>query len=393
MMPEQVHVVVVGGGYAGVMAANRLAGSSTGLSVTLVDPGETFTERIRLHQVAAGARESAGVGWARVLHRQVRLVASRAVSIDTQGRTVTLADREPLGFDWLVYAVGSGEQVAPQLAVTDAAAAQATGTAIAALGAGATVTVAGAGPTGVEVACALAAARPDLLVTVVAPSGLGHPITGHAAVGRRLERLGVRVLAGTVDPVGGAVTTADGTSLPAADVTVWTAGLAVPTLAADSGLPVADDGRLLVDGTLTVPGHERIVGAGDAVTVLGPAGAHLRASCATAIPLGAHAAGVVLARLAGTPAATVDIGYVVQCLDLGRGHGHVQTVRPDDTARRWALTGRAGGWVKEQVCRMTVGWLAREARRPGSYSWPSGPTAQAAPSQPAAASGPSTAVR
>lgn len=388
-----VHVVVVGGGYAGVMAANRLAGSSAGVDVTLVDPGETFTERIRLHQVAAGTRASAGVRWTRVLHPQVRRVASRAASIDAEGRTVALAAGEPIAFDWLVYAVGSGEQVAPQLAVTNAAEAEATRSAIAGLSPGATVTVAGAGPTGVEVASALAVAHPDLAVTVVAPSGLTHPLTGRTAVGRRLERLGVRVLAGTVDTVSGVVVTADGTSQPAADATVWTAGLAVPTLAADSGLPVADDGRLLVDEALTVPGHERIVGAGDAVAVQGAAGAHLRASCASAIPLGAHAAGVVLARLAGTDAATIDIGYVVQCLDLGLGHGHVQTVRPDDTARRWALTGRAGGWAKEQVCRMTVRWLAKEARRSGSYTWPSGPTAQAAPSQPAAASGPSTAVR
>lgn len=377
-----VHVVVVGGGYAGVLAANRLAGSSAapGVSVTLVDPGEQFTERIRLHEVAAGTRAAAGVEWARVLHPRVRRLPARAVSIDARGRTVALADREPLRFDWLVYAVGSGEQVAPLLAVTNSAAASTTAQAIAALEAGATVMVAGAGPTGVEVACALAVSRPDLAVTVVAPSGLGHPVTGHRAVRRRLEHLGVRVVAGRVDPVSGAVTTADGASRPAADATVWTAGLAVPTLAADSGLPVAEDGRLLVDATLTVPGHERVLGAGDAVTVQGPAGAHLRASCASAIPLGAHAAGVVLARLTGTPAAAIDIGYVVQCLDLGSGRGHVQTVHPDDTARPWALTGRAGGWAKEQVCQMTVGWLAKEARRPGSYTWPSGPSGASGPS-------------
>jgi NADH dehydrogenase len=82
----------------------------------------------------------------------------------------------------------------------------------------------------------------------------------------------------------------------------------------------------------------------------------------------------VLARLAGDEPPAIDIGYVVQCVDLAAGHGHVQVVRPDDAARPWALTGRAGGWVKEKVCRMTVAWLADEARRPGSYTWPSGPS-------------------
>ncbi len=377
MMPEMVHVVVVGGGYAGVMAANRLAGSSAvpRVKVTLVDPGEQFTERIRLHQVAARTRDSAGVKWAEVLHPQARHLPARAVSIDADHRTVALAEQESLHFDWLVYAVGSGEQATPLLSVTNAEAATTTAHAIAELVPGSTVTVAGAGPTGVEVACAIAASRPDLAITVVAPSGLGHPLTGGQAVARRLGRLGIRVMDGTVDPATGVVATAGANSQPAAEATIWTVGLAVPTVAADSGLPVAEDGRLLVDATLTVPGHERILGAGDAVTVQGTAGAHLRASCASAIPLGAHAAGVLLARLAGTAPAPIDIGYLVQCLDLGAGHGHVQTVHPDDTVRRWALTGRAGGWAKEQVCRMTVGWLAKEVRRPGSYTWPSGPTA------------------
>jgi NADH dehydrogenase FAD-containing subunit len=375
MMAGVVRVVVVGGGYAGVMAANRLAGNrgSRSLEVTLVDPGVQFTERIRLHQLAVGTRDSAGVDWAEVLHPQLRHLRVKAVGIDAEDRTVALADSGLLRFDWLIYAVGSGAQATPLLSVTNAAAAALTRRTIDGLNPGTAVTVAGAGPTGMEVACAVASSRPDLTVTVVAPSGLAHPLTGRTAVARRLRRLDIEVEHGTVHPVTGAVITAAGKSRPAAEATIWTVGLAVPALAADSGLPVAGDGRLLVEADLTVPGHARILGAGDAVVVQGAAGAHLRASCASAIPLGAHAAETVLARLAGTAPSPIDIGYLVQCLDLGTGHGHVQTVRPDDTARRWVMSGRAGGWAKEQVCRMTVAWLAKEARRPGSYTWPSGP--------------------
>lgn len=376
MMPEMVRVVVIGGGYAGVMAANRLAGNRTtpAVEVTLVDPGAQFTERIRLHQFAAGTLGAPGVEWTEVLHTQVWRLPTRVVSIDTESRAVVLADQEPLRFDWLVYAVGSGEQATPLLSVTNPAAAEMTGKAIADLAPGAAVTVAGGGPTGVEVACAVAVSRPDVAITVVAPSGLAHPLTGRPAVARRLQRLGITVEDGVVNPATGVVTAADGSPRPEAEATIWTVGLAVPTLAADSGLPVDGDGRLMADATLTVPGHERILGAGDAVTVQGAAGAHLWASCASAIPLGAHAAETVLAHLAGTAPSVINIGYLVQCLDLGAGSGNVQSVRPDDTARRWALTGRVGGWAKEQVCRMTVSGLAKEARKPGSYTWPAGPT-------------------
>lgn len=48
MTDPQPRVVVIGGGYAGVMAANRLA-SRDDLAVTLVNPRPQFVERIRLH--------------------------------------------------------------------------------------------------------------------------------------------------------------------------------------------------------------------------------------------------------------------------------------------------------------------------------------------------------
>ncbi|WP_205706655.1 FAD-dependent oxidoreductase [Kineococcus vitellinus] len=376
-MSGAVRVVVVGGGYAGVMAADRLSGERAGhprVRVTLVDPGARFTERIRLHQVAAGTRASAGVAWEEVLHPDVERVQDRVVGIDAAARAVVTGRGRRLGYDHLVYAVGSGEAPTTASSVTNATAAAATREEIAALAPGGTVTVVGAGATGVEVACALAVARADLEVTLVTASSPTTPLR-RPAVARRLGRLGIGVEVGVVHPVTGAVSTAGGRRA-AASATIWTAGLAVPRLAAASGLPTTGDGRLLVDATLTVRGDERIVAAGDAAAVDDPGAAHLRMSCATAIPLGAHAADVVLARLSGASAPRVDVGFLLQCLDLGGGHGHAQLVRPDDGDRwgaRAGLGGHLGGAVKERVCAATLSWLTREARRPGSHRWPRGP--------------------
>ncbi|QGQ19292.1 FAD-dependent oxidoreductase [Cellulomonas sp. JZ18] len=373
-MSGTVRVVVVGGGYAGVMAANRLLARRSGgvgvpapVDVVLVDPAPRFTERIRLHAVAAGARASAGRDWADVLHPRVRRVTARAVRLDTATRHVLLDDGARVPYDHAVLAVGSGARAGALHSVTDTAGAERTRAAIADLAPGEAVTVAGAGPTGLEVACAVAVARPDLSVTVVDPAG---PPAGEPAVARRLARLRVDVVAGTVDPTTGAVTAVDGRTRAASPVTVWTVGFTVPGLAADSGLPVAPDGRLLVDETLTVPGHDHLVGAGDAVVVDSPRGAHLRMSCAAAIPLGAHAADTVLARVAGVPPRPLDVGFAALCLDLGAGHGHVRFVGRDDAPRPWAVRGRPAGWVKEGICRATVSWLAAEARRPGRYRTP-----------------------
>src|SRR5690606_15203876 len=53
-MTEHTRVVVIGGGYAGVMAANRLTRRDD-VTVTLVNPRPTFVERIRLHQLVTGS--------------------------------------------------------------------------------------------------------------------------------------------------------------------------------------------------------------------------------------------------------------------------------------------------------------------------------------------------
>jgi len=196
-----------------------------------------------------------------------------------------------------------------------------------------------------------------------------HP-RARAHLTRRLAALGVNV----VDGPGGTVTgmaadvvgLADGREVPSG-VTVWTAGFGVPDLARRSGLSTDPDGRLLTDETLTSVDDERVVAAGDAAA---PSGLPFRMSCQAAGPLGLHAAGTVLSRLAGRPPAAVALGFVGQCLSLGRRAGLVQLAHRDDTARPTYLGGRTGARLERLVCWGTVEQLAVEARRPGTLVVP-----------------------
>lgn len=88
-MSENTEVVVLGGGYGGVKAANRLA-RRAGVSVTLVNPRPDFVERIRLHQLVTGS-DDAVESFGKVLGRNVRLVVDTATLIAPAERRVSLA--------------------------------------------------------------------------------------------------------------------------------------------------------------------------------------------------------------------------------------------------------------------------------------------------------------
>lgn len=343
---------IIGAGYAGVMAANRLAGR--GEAVTLVTPHPWFVERIRLHALAAGTRATARRELMSLLHPGISLVTDTATRIDDD--SIRLASGNRLGYETLIYAVGSGVASSGGHRIASEAEALGLQKALHAQP-DAIVTVVGAGLTGVELSGVLSeAGRRVRLVAGAEP--VRRASRAHLD---ELRRRGVEV-----EYVRHDLSRTDRNG-----ITVDATGFRVPSLAADSGLPVDAQGRLLVDATLAVRGHPRILGAGDAVRVEGAN--HLRPACATALPMGAHAADVIEARRHGAEPAAFDLGYLLQCVDLGEGRGHIQFVRPDDSERRPAITGRSGGLIKEAVCRMTIRWLTQEREHPGRYSWASGP--------------------
>jgi len=351
---------VLGAGYAGIMAANRLSGQ--GEPTTLVSPNPWFVERIRLHTVASGRRSHARIPFSMLVRPEVEIVTDTAVLID--GHDLRLASGAARSFETLLYAIGSSATSRPGVhSVGSEQAAERLKDELRARPE-APVTVIGAGLTGIEVAGALLdAGRRVQVVNASVPER--RAARAHLD---DLRRRGAIVETGRRIDLG-AVTDAD-------TDTIWidATGFSVPTLARDSGLPTDDLGRLIVDDRLTVPGHPRILGAGDAVYVDAPSASHLRAACATALPMGAHAADVILARRNDEADRPFGMGYALQCVDLGRGRGRVQVVYANDTERAIAITGLAGGKLKEAVCRMTVRWLSQERDRAGRFSWPAPPT-------------------
>ncbi|MFE0172459.1 NAD(P)/FAD-dependent oxidoreductase [Streptomyces sp. NPDC059002] len=376
-MTTNTEVVVIGGGYAGVMAANRLTRRDD-VTVTLINPRPAFVPRLRLHQLVSGSHEAV-VDYAEVLAPGVRLLVDSVTGIDAAGRSVTSAGGRTIAYDHLIYAAGSGSA---DLGVPGAAehahpiatleAARRLRSVLDATPATAALTVVGAGPSGIETAAELA--ESGRRVTLLCGGALGpylHPRARRTAT-KRLTRLGVTVLAGPGTRVTAVtrdtVELDDGRTLPS-DVTIWTAGFGVPDLAARSGLSTDAVGRLLTDETLTSVDDERIVAAGDSAA---PSDLPFRMSAYAAGCLGAHAADTVLHRIAGDRPTPVDLSFPAMCVSLGRRTSIFQLAHKDDTAMRLYIGGRAGSALKEIACRSSVKHLKDEARKPGSHSWPKG---------------------
>ncbi|MEV5843491.1 FAD-dependent oxidoreductase [Streptomyces sp. NPDC051985] len=372
LIPQQeayMRVVVVGAGYAGTIAANRLAKKVKAVEITVINPRPDFVERVRLHEQIAGTGAAATP-----LTSMLREgITTRLNTVDKiSDAEVALGDGSRLEVDYLFLAVGSTVAPLPgTVPVGTWEGAEQARAALAGLSGGRTVTVIGGGLTGIETAAEVAFGRPDLRVRLV-----GRTIAASLSAGAQkrvrtgLSRLNVEIVTDSVariDPGAGesggdAVRLHSGARF-ASDLTLWAIIGGVPDLAARSGLEVDADGRAVVDECLRSVNAPRIFVVGDCAAVPGA-----RAACATALPQGAHAADTLARILEGRKPQPYSMGYTGQSLSLGRHDGLLQAGRRDDSVRRLFLAGRTAAVGKERLCR-----YARSGARTATYAWLKGP--------------------
>jgi NADH dehydrogenase FAD-containing subunit len=377
---HSVNVVVVGGGYAGVMAALRLAGKTrkADVQLTLINGSSAFVERIRLHQRATGKPprrydlrallQGSDVdfyqGWVTMLQPD-----QHTLQVETESGLKTLH------YDFLIYAVGSTSDrttipggAEHALALADEASADEVAARLGKVAGGGRLLVIGGGLTGIEMATEAAEAYPHLRVTMATRGALGESLSRQGAdyVRRVFTEMGITLLE-TTGIVGIEAThacTEGGQTIPF-DACLWAGSFRVPPLARRSGLPTDSAGRVLVDGYLRSPAYPNLYAVGDAAST------SLRMACATALPMGAYAADHLAAHLTGQPSPNpFPFAYLLQCVSLGRRQGLVQFVHGDDRPREQVITGRLAAFVKEAICRYTVWSLQLEKRWPGTYRWP-----------------------
>ena len=222
---------------------------------------------------------------------------------------------------------------------------------------GGRIVVVGDGLTGIETATELAEARPGLSVTLVARGELAARLSlgARSHVRRACERLKITVVEHTTVEVVEAtrILRADGTTI-ASDATVWTAGFAVSSIAAASGLEVTDAGQIVVDRTMQSVSHPNIYAAGDSAYVIGDNGLPMPMSCGSSGFTGRQAIAAIVARLTNRPVPETKLVYTMNHISLGRCDGILQPIDDNAQAKPRYVGGRKAASIKVAIIKMAL---------------------------------------
>ncbi len=399
-------IVVLGGGFAGLIAAVGAARKLTELKMTSSDVAVTLVNRDPWHAIRVRNYEpdlsDLRVPLDDVLGPiGVHLIVGEVTGLDWVRREVsyrTAAGEAGLGYDRLVFALGSQLVRPPIPGLAEHAFDIDTYDAAARLAAHLealpsrpdtpsryTALVMGGGLTGVEAATELATrlrkiagdAPARVLLADRAPhigSNMGDGAC--AVIGEALAALGVETRAGVaiaaVHKHGVQLTS--GEDIAAATV-VWCAGLRAHPLAAALPGPHDAFGRVAVNRFLKVEGAADVFAAGDAAAALVDGTHSSVMSCQHARPMGRIAGHNAVCDLVGGEMIPLEIGYYVTCLDLG-AWGAVYTEGWD---RRVTTTGAAAKETKMTINRQRI--YPPRSRDPAEILAAAAPVIQAPPRQ------------
>jgi len=347
-MAPRHRLVILGGGFAGLNAAQKLKRAP--VDVTLIDRRNFHLFQPLLYQVATGSLSPGEIAapLRGVLSRQknTQVLLGEAVDIDPDAKRVILRDGAAFEYDSLIVATGSKTSYyghdqwkdwAPSLKTVEEATeirhkilyafewaerAQTEDEARAWL----TFIIVGAGATGMELAGALGEIANETLkrdfrkinpreARIILMEGGGRVLTAYperlsAKAEDLVKRLGVEIMKEVMvtDISGQGVTYKHGDTIGklAARTVLWAGGVDITSFGKQLGVRTHAEtdkvGRIKVKPDLTIPNYPDIFIAGDLALSLKPDGTSLPGVAQVAIQGGAYAAKAIRARVEGKPA-------------------------------------------------------------------------------------------
>ncbi|HZQ54874.1 MAG TPA: NAD(P)/FAD-dependent oxidoreductase [Bryobacteraceae bacterium] len=334
------HVIIIGGGFAGLNCARKLA-SHSDVRITLIDKNNYQQFQPLLYQVAAAvlAPSNAAFSLRNVLqqHSNVDVKMAEVVSADLDTRTVETANGEKYQGDFLVFAAGAqanffgtpgaAKHAFPLYSLRDAELLRSRILEVlesvdrdpSLINRGAlNFVVVGAGPTGTEMAGTLGDMTQRMLKNVYKDLDLSksrvilvdmahNVLNGFSEESQRyaakmLEQHGVEIRLGApvkeVTDVD--VLLADGTRIPTRTA-IWAGGLKASPLSSKLGLKLGRGGRIDVRPDFSLEGFSGVYALGDFANIAGADGKALPQLAAVAQQAGKYCAKHIADAIDGKP--------------------------------------------------------------------------------------------
>jgi len=366
------HVVIVGGGFAGLNCARKLAAHRE-VRITLIDRHNYTQFQPLLYQVAAGFLAPSNVSFSlrNILarHANIEMKMAEIVSIDLNTRTAVTAQGQNYQGDYMVLAAGSqanylgtpgaDKNTYPLYSLHDAESLRSRILAVlesadrdpSLIAKGAlNFVIVGAGPTGAEMAGTLGdmihrTLKDEYPNLPLSKAGIFLVDSGHAVLSmfspksqayavKMLKERGVEIRLHTAvkEVASGHVVLADETRIPTHTV-IWAGGLKASALSNNIGAEPGKGGRINVQSDLTVQGFPGVYALGDFANIFDEDGKELPQLASIAEQSGKWCAKNITADIAREPRKPFDyfdkgimamIGRNAAVAEVGAHHQEVQ---------------------------------------------------------------------
>lgn len=368
-------IIILGAGYAGIMAANRLDKQLDEVEIILISESNIFQERIRNHETTVQEKRK-NYQIKDLLRTRVKFLQVRITKIFPNEKSVLLEGKsEPLFYDYLILCLGSTgiqkkfnfehsiqsqEAVSKFLKDSKQKDIQ-------------NLCIIGGGLTGIEMATEWKHYHPHSSVTIVDRNEWGTSFSKKAKeyLQSYLFQNQIQILDNIkIETISAKEIIFQNQTKLSFDVLLNCCGFHCSPLPKQAGFPTNERNQVYVDPFLRAIGHPEVFVAGDLAYL---ENSYLRMGCVTALPMGAYIADHLADLIQGKNISPFLFQFFGRCISLGRNEGLIQFTYNDDKPKEKIIKGKWGARIKEMVNRFTIFSLKMEKHLPFRfYFWPKG---------------------
>lgn len=387
MTAKNHHIVIIGAGFAGLMAAIRLSRKrhQHAMTITLINGSDDYIVRPRLHEWATNqARERQKIT-DMLDGTDVNFIRAWVSEIQAEHNAVMIANEDgqtSILYDSLIIASGSRVDTQAVKGISDYAyvldaheergAEQLRKKLLGYQTREGHIIVIGGGATGIEGASHIKSLNPHLNVTIVTQGALAafkndSRVENGIQASFKEQNIQVRDNVSVDEVQASQIVLKNGETIPF-DVCLWAGGFVASPLGHDAGLAVNSQNQILIDPYQRALEYPNIIAVGDCAFPVEEPGNPYRMCCPVAMTMGAHAADNIIRMLSGKEEEPLSFDYYGQGIQLGINDAIGWLAYPDDKVHLSVTRGKPALMIRSAILA-GIDVVFDYEKRYGFFTW------------------------